>query len=135
MGSYLKATNFEQEEESFSYAVQLASSTVFSMALQTAVELGIFDVIAKAGEGAKLSAKDIAAQIGCENPEAAAMLDRVLKLLSSHSVLCCSVADESNSHRLYSMGSVSRFFALDADGVSLGPLLILLQDKVFLESW
>ena len=79
------------------------------MALQTAVELGIFDVIAKAGEGAKLSAKDIAAQIGCENPEAAAMLDRVLKLLASHSVLCCSVAD----------------------GVSLGPLLIMLQDKVF----
>ena len=105
------------------------------MALQTAVELGIFDVIAKAGEGAKLSAKDIAAQIGCENPEAAAMLDRVLKLLASHSVLCCSVADESNFQRLYSMAPVSRFFALDADGVSLGPLLIMLQDKVFQESW
>lgn len=63
------------EEESFTYAMQLVNSNVLSMAMYSAIELGIFDIIAKAGEAAKLSAKDIAAQLPCKNSEAATMLD------------------------------------------------------------
>jgi len=65
----------EMEEESFTYAMQLVNSNVLSMAMYSAIELGIFDIIAKAGEAAKLSAKDIAAQLPCKNSEAATMLD------------------------------------------------------------
>jgi caffeic acid 3-O-methyltransferase len=33
------------------------------------------------------------------------------------------------------MTPVAKFFAPNSDGVSLGPLLSLTQDKVFLASW
>ncbi|XP_048335508.2 cathecol O-methyltransferase 1 [Ziziphus jujuba] len=134
----------EEEEESFSYALQLVSSSALSMSLKCAVELGIFDIISKEGEGAKLSPTEIAAHLGTNNPDAPTMLDSILRLLACHSVLNCSVvADDNNNNingslqlqRLYSLGPVSKFFVTNKDGVSLGPLVSLMQDKVFLASW
>ncbi|XP_054799601.1 cathecol O-methyltransferase 1-like [Prosopis cineraria] len=117
--------------------MQLATSTVISMALKTAVELGIFDFIHRAGPCAEISAAEIASELSCKNPEA---LDRLLHLLVSHSVLCCSViVDETGGsrcfRRLYSLSPVAKFFVRNADGASLGPFVELVQDKVFLDSW
>ncbi|KAK0582607.1 hypothetical protein LWI29_027593 [Acer saccharum] len=102
------------------------------MTLQATIELGVFDIISKAGPDAKLSASEIAARMPTHNKDAPQMLDRMLWLLATHSVVDCSVVDLD---RLYSLNSVSGFFATDQDGVSLGPLMALLQDKVFLDSW
>ncbi|KAM1612268.1 hypothetical protein ACFX1Z_000954 [Malus domestica] len=130
-----------EEEENFCYAMQLVFSSVLSMSMQSAIELGIFDIIAKAGPGAKLSSSEIAAHIGSgtKNSEAPMMLDRILRLLASHSILSCSAVaneeDGSDSQRLYSLGPVSNYFVTNEDGVSLGPLMALIQDKVFLDSW
>ncbi|KAK7285721.1 hypothetical protein RJT34_20500 [Clitoria ternatea] len=128
-----------EDEESFSYAVQLANSVVLSMTLQTATELGVFDVLQKAGKDAKLSAKDIASQISCNNPHAPSMLDRLLALLSSHRILNCSVIPDHQNlgsfHRLYTLTPVATFFAPNSHGVSLGPLMTLIQDQIFLASW
>ncbi|XP_062000393.1 caffeic acid 3-O-methyltransferase-like [Rosa rugosa] len=133
-----------KEEESFCYAMQLVTSTALSMSTQLAVELGVFDIIAKAGAGAGLSSSQIAAQIGTENPDAPMMLDRILTLLASHSVLNCTVVnanDDDHSdgpifQRVYSLASVSKYFVKsDEDGVSLGAMMALIQDKVFLDSW
>ncbi|XP_004306609.1 PREDICTED: caffeic acid 3-O-methyltransferase-like [Fragaria vesca subsp. vesca] len=107
----------KEEEESFCYAMQLVTSTVLSMSMQSAVELGVFDIIAKAGVGPGLSSPEIAAQIGTKNPEAPVMLDRILRLLASHSVLNCTVVnandddhgDGPNFLRVYSLAPVSRF--------------------------
>ncbi|XP_054780943.1 cathecol O-methyltransferase 1-like isoform X2 [Prosopis cineraria] len=128
------------EEESFSYAMQLATSTAISMAMQTAVELGIFDVIHRVGHDARMSAAEIATELSCKNSEAPSALDRLLWLLASHSVLTCSVvADEDQGQRcfrrLYGLSPVAKFFARNAEGVSLGPFIALIQDKVFIESW
>ena len=131
----------KEEEENFAYAMQLALSSVLSMSLQSAFELGVFDIIAKAGEGARLSPAEITAQMPANNPEAPTMLDRILRVLASHSILRCSVVgengdkDESNFQRLYSLNPVSKYFATNEDGVSLGPFLALIQDKIFLDSW
>ncbi|KAJ4835553.1 hypothetical protein Tsubulata_028956 [Turnera subulata] len=126
-----------QENKNFSYAIQLALGSVLPMAMKTAFELGIFEIIAKAGAAARLSVMDIAAKLPTNNPDAPNMLDRILRLLVSHSVLACSHATDSQGiqTRLYSLLPVAEFFVADADGVSLGPLLTLLQDKVYLESW
>lgn len=83
-----------EEEKSFTYAMQLVNSSVLSMAMHSAIELGIFDIIAKAGEGAKLSAKDIAAKLPCKNSEGATMLDRILRLLVCHSIIDCTVVPD-----------------------------------------
>ena len=128
-----------QDEESFLRAMQLASSVVLSMALQSATELGVFEVLKEAGEGAKLSAKEIASKISCSNPKAASMLDRLLALLSSHSILHSSLISDHRLpptfNRLYTITPVAAFFVPNSDGVSLGPVMALCQDKIFLQSW
>ncbi|GAU45479.1 hypothetical protein TSUD_190980 [Trifolium subterraneum] len=128
-----------EDEESFSYAIHLANSIVLPMALQSAAELGIFDVLQKAGKGAQLSAEEISARLSCNNPDAPKMLDRILALLASHDVLKCLVFQDQQKlgsfHRLYSMAPVAKFFAPNSDGVSLGPLLSFVQDKVLFASW
>ncbi|KAK9022037.1 hypothetical protein V6N11_002334 [Hibiscus sabdariffa] len=126
----------EHDEESFSYAAQIVNSCVLPMSMHAAIQLDIFEIMAKAGPDAKLSPKEIAAQLATTNPEAPSMLDRILRLLASHSIVGCSMADdEGNPQRLYALTPVSRFFVRNEDGVSLAPLMNLIQDKVFLDSW
>ncbi|KAK7268944.1 hypothetical protein RIF29_21654 [Crotalaria pallida] len=123
-----KSQEIENEEEvAYAYAMQLCTSTVLSMSLQSATELGVFDILQKAGPGAMLSAEEIASQLSCKNKEAPSMLDRVLGLLASHSILLCTV---HQNKRLYSMTPVAKYFAPDFDGFSLGPFLALIQDNV-----
>jgi len=128
-----------EEEESFSYAMQLVSLNVLSMAMYTVTELGIFDIIAKEGSGAKLSAEEIAAQLPCKNSEAATMIDRILRLLACNAVFDCTVvADEDASppqlKRLYAINTVSKYFTSFHGAGSLGPHIILVNDKTFLDS-
>jgi caffeic acid 3-O-methyltransferase len=128
-----------QDEESFAYAIQLSNSVVLSMALQSATELGVFEILQKAGTDVQLSADDIASRLSCTNPDAPKMLDRILALLASHSVINCSVLPDQHNlgsfHRFYTMAPVAKFFAPNSDGVSLGPLIALHHDKIFLDSW
>ncbi|TXG49590.1 hypothetical protein EZV62_025465 [Acer yangbiense] len=129
----IKEDEDEVEDGTYSYAMQLSMSIVLPMALHTATELGVFEIIAKAGPGANLSASEIAVKLPTTNPAgAAAMLDRILRLLVSHCVLGCSVV---GGQRLYSLAPVSKYFVTNQDGVSLCPLVSLSQDKVFIKSW
>ncbi|RDX64895.1 hypothetical protein CR513_56490, partial [Mucuna pruriens] len=120
-----------EDEENFSKAAQLVSSVVVSMAMQSAWELGVFDVLVKGG---KVSAKEIASQLSCNNPDAASMLDRLLALLSSHSILNCSVIPDDQNlgsfHKLYTITPVSTFFTRHSDRGSLGPLMSQLKDAI-----
>ena len=130
--------NDQREEKSFSCAMQLSTSIVLPMVLHSAIKLGVFDILTKAGPGAKLSPSQIVAQMPTKNPDAAMMLDRILKLLVSHSVLGCTVVaneDFGSFQRLYSLTPVSEYFETNEDGVSLGPFMALAQDQVFIKSW
>ncbi|KAK2649938.1 hypothetical protein Ddye_017427 [Dipteronia dyeriana] len=124
----------EEEEEYYSYASQLAMSVVLPMAMKTAIELQVFDIIAKAGPCAKLSALEITTQIPTRNPNAPTMLDRILRLLFSYRVLDCSVSD---GKRMYGLSPVSKYFVSNDkdDGVSLSPYLVLPLQTEFLECW
>ncbi|XP_038902989.1 caffeic acid 3-O-methyltransferase-like [Benincasa hispida] len=125
------------QEQHYAYAMELATLSVVPMTLQAAFELGVFEILAKAGNGAELSPAEIAAEITTTNPEAVTMIDRMLRLLASHSVVGCSLAfdEDGNVQRLYSLTPVSKYYVRNEDGVSLGPFLSLLQDKVLLHSW
>lgn len=127
----------KDEEESFSYAMQVATSLTLPMALNSIIELGVFEVLQKAGKGAQLSAHDIVSHLPhINNSEAAKILDRILALLASHSVLHCSIITHLNSfQRHYSMTRVAKFFAPNSDGVSLGPFIALVNHKSLLSSW
>ncbi|KAH9728022.1 Flavone 3'-O-methyltransferase 1 [Citrus sinensis] len=132
------ASTADQEEETnnFSYAMELASAIVLPAAMQTVVELDVFEIISKAGPGAKLSVSEIVDQIPLKdnNPEAAAMmLDRVLRLLVSYNALHCSFVD---GQRLYSLAPVSKYFVRNnQNGASLRPYMALSLDKVLMDGW
>uniref|UniRef100_UPI003D30D82D PaOMT9 n=1 Tax=Phellodendron amurense TaxID=68554 RepID=UPI003D30D82D len=123
----------QEEEETYSYAMQLASAIVFPAVLQAVIELDVFEIINKAGPGAKLSASEIVAQFPTKNPEAAAtMLDRVLRLLVSYNVLYCSLVA---GVRLYSLAPVSKYYVRNQNGVSLRPFMNFHLDKALMPCW
>ncbi|GLU19307.1 hypothetical protein SLE2022_355660 [Rubroshorea leprosula] len=127
----------DKDQEHSSYAMQLVNLSVLPMALHAAIQLDIFQIIAEAGADAKLSPQEIASQLATCNPDAPMMLDRILRLLATHSVVTCSVDFDNHGdpQRRYGLAPVSKYFIRNGDGVSLGPLLMLIQDKVFLDSW
>ncbi|GAB4861492.1 Cathecol O-methyltransferase 1 [Ancistrocladus abbreviatus] len=123
------------EEENITHAAEIADSMAFPMVMHAAIQLDLLEIIAKAGR--RLSAEEIAAQLPTNNPDTPAMLDRMLRLLATYSVVTCSVVTtmDGRSKRLYGLAPVAKYFVRDEDGVSFGPLMELHLDKVFLESW
>ncbi|KAG8381603.1 hypothetical protein BUALT_Bualt06G0138700 [Buddleja alternifolia] len=124
-------------EEACLFAMQLASASVLPMVLKSAIELDLLELIKKAGAGAFVSPAELAAQLPTTNPEAHVMLDRILRLLASYSVLNCSLKTlpDGGVERLYGLAPVCKFLTKNDDGVSMAPLLLMNQDKVLMESW
>ncbi|XP_040365850.1 caffeic acid 3-O-methyltransferase isoform X1 [Rosa chinensis] len=122
------------------HAMQLVSASLVPMVLKAAIELGVLDIIHRAGPGALLSPSQIASQLPSQNnPGASLVLDRMLRLLSAHSVLTCSVSAHQVDHvevlRLYGLAPVAKYFIRDQDGASLATLLNYCNDKVNTNSW
>ncbi|KAF7133514.1 hypothetical protein RHSIM_Rhsim09G0210100 [Rhododendron simsii] len=126
-----------EEEEACLFAMQLASASVLPMVLKSAVELDLLETMAKAGPGAFLSPTQLAAQLPTQNPDAAVMLDRILRLLTTYSVLNCTLKTlpDGSVERLYALAPVCKYLTRNDDGVSIAPLLLMNQDKVLMESW
>ncbi|BAT98184.1 hypothetical protein VIGAN_09182000 [Vigna angularis var. angularis] len=133
----MQLKHVEEEQDGLLFALNMVSSMAFPLSVKTANELGIFDIMAKAGEGAKLSAEEITEKVGIKNPQAPTMVDRILRLLASHSMLssCFGEEGQNSGKRLYSLTYASKYFVSDADGVSFGASLNLILGKVFLDSW
>ncbi|XP_027098160.1 cathecol O-methyltransferase 1-like [Coffea arabica] len=137
----------EEKQNHFSYAMLLVSSASLTMVLYNAVKLNLFGIIAKAGPGAKLSPSEIASQLPVtNNPDAASMLDRMLRLLSSYSLFTCDVVKvavdgggggetDVGYERVYGLSPVAEYFVPDEEGNSVAPLVELLQNKVLIDSW
>ncbi|EEF47074.1 o-methyltransferase, putative [Ricinus communis] len=118
----------EEHDENFGYALQLALGSALPMSLHTAIELGVFEIIAKAGPESKLSASEITAEIpDVQNPDAALMLDRILRLLARHNVLGCSL---NGLERIYSLTPVSEYFVPNQDGIHLFVDLLTSRGKI-----
>ena len=80
---------------------------------------------------------EIVAQLPAKNPDAGAMLDRMLRVLAGYKVLSCSnrIIPNGQVERLYGLAPVSQFFTKSEDGASLAALSLLFQDKVLMEPW
>nr|DAD41941.1 TPA_asm: hypothetical protein HUJ06_016264 [Nelumbo nucifera] len=135
MATNIQFSSFE--ENCMLVAMQLATAVVFPMALKVATELDVFEIISRAGPDAYLSASEIAFHLRTENPDAATMLDRVLSLLTSYSVLKCSLVKRDNDQveRRYGLAPVCKFLTCNPNGISLVPLLLINHDKLILDSW
>ncbi|KAK4429672.1 Caffeic acid 3-O-methyltransferase [Sesamum alatum] len=122
--SYINDYNPGEDDEAGVLAFAACVSHVFPMALDAAIQLDLFEIIARAGGGAQLSPSDIMSQLPASNDGAAAVLDSLLRLLTTHSLLTCSVSrvESGGIERRYGVASAGKFFVGDENGVSLAPL-------------
>ncbi|KAJ4950563.1 hypothetical protein NE237_027395 [Protea cynaroides] len=126
-----------EEEESQLLAMQMTTASVLPMVLKAALELHVFDIIAEAGAGAGtgacLSTQDLASRLPTQNPDAPRLLDCMLRLLVSHSLLTCTVL--SHDHRLYGLAPASKLFLRNKDRASLAPFQHIIQHQAIINSW
>jgi len=118
-------------------AVRLANAAAFPMVLKAALELGVFDTLY--ATSTFLSPSEIASQIPTipRNPEAPALLDRMLRLLASYSMVKCGSVPAGKGERVYKAEPICRFFLKNniQDIGSLASQVIVNFDSVFLNTW
>ncbi|KAL9255021.1 Cathecol O-methyltransferase 1-like protein [Drosera capensis] len=124
----------KKDKENMDYALQLIASLGLPMVIRTALKLNIFDIIASNG---KMSATEITTYLSTQNNQAEAIIERMLRLLVSYSILACSMVahGEGIDQKVYGLTSVGMYFAKQEDGFSLGPFTLLLVDEVVTQSW
>ncbi|EOA34652.1 hypothetical protein CARUB_v10022215mg [Capsella rubella] len=140
-------TKEEQELDEKTVSLQaesIVNTVAFPMVLKAALELGVIDTIAAARKGTWLSPSEIAASLPTKptNPEAPTLLDRMLRLLASHSILKCGMVENKENgqagkfERVYAAEPICKFFLKDSDGSgSLSSLFFLLHSQVIFKTW
>lgn len=80
------------ESEACFTALILCFKQVFTAVLNAAIEINLFDIIAKEEQihGAFMSASEIASKMPTQHSELPNRLERILHLLASHSLLTCA---------------------------------------------
>ncbi|KAG7590387.1 S-adenosyl-L-methionine-dependent methyltransferase [Arabidopsis suecica] len=142
MGHLIPQTGDEETELGLA-AVRLANCAAFPMVFKAAIELGVIDTLYLAaradvtGSGSFLTPSEIATRLPTKpsNPEAPALLDRILRLLASYSMVKCQVIE---GKRVYKAEPICRYFLKDNVDEELGTLasqLIVTLDSVFLNTW
>ncbi|CAK9872211.1 unnamed protein product, partial [Sphagnum jensenii] len=131
-------------------ALDLTLYSVVSGTLKAAIELGVFEILAKAGASASqksLTAKEIADQLVRPTANGTAVnsgyLQRFLRLLASVNIVSESVAvvaaaepgnfTSYNTHhqRSYALTPIGKYFVRGEDGSSLAPMILMGEDWVF----
>ncbi|XP_021621574.1 caffeic acid 3-O-methyltransferase [Manihot esculenta] len=125
------------EEEDGLFAMQLATVSVVPMVLRTAMELNLLEMIAEKGEGGQSSAFELASRLSTKNPDAPNIVDRMLRLLASYSILTCSTVTDNQGHaqNLYGLAPICKYYTRDKDGVSLVPYVTTFLTRPFIDSW
>jgi len=125
-------------------AESIVNTVAFPMVFKAALELGVIDTINDAGNDVWLSPSEITANLPTKpiNPDAPVLLDRMLRLLVSHSILKCRVTEieengrTGNTQRVYAAEPVCKYFLKDRDGSgSLASLFIMYHDQVIFKTW
>ncbi|KAF2288167.1 hypothetical protein GH714_004771 [Hevea brasiliensis] len=124
-------------EEDGLFALQLATISIVPMVLRTVMELDLLEMMAEEGEGALFSASELASRLPTKNPDAPIIIDRMLRLLASYSILNCSTVTDKRGHaqKLYGLGSVCKYFTRDQDGVSFAPFFLSILSKPSVDCW
>eukprot|EP00249_Psilotum_nudum_P029177 c39577_g1_i1 orf=291-1427(+) len=125
------------EDPAWLATMEVASLCCVPMALKAAINLDVFDILSRAGMGSQLSAGEIVAELLLSNPNAALSLDRVLRVLACHSILSSSAVPINSGIvvRKYGLNWKSKYLVKNKEGFSLAPIVLMNQDKVFMDAW
>ncbi|KAF5183615.1 Bergaptol o-methyltransferase [Thalictrum thalictroides] len=137
MDSIANHQKLANEEENYLLVMELVQAPILPMVIRVAVELGVFDTIAKHGSGSQMSSKSIVFHLPTQNPNAANLLDRILRLLCSYNILTSSMVTRNDGHveRLYGLAPLCKFFLKDEDGFSLYTDILMFQEKAVMDGW
>ncbi|KAL3628702.1 hypothetical protein CASFOL_027748 [Castilleja foliolosa] len=119
----MEQVKMSPDNEAGVLALAACTSHIFPKALKAAIELDIFEIVARA-HGDDLSPSDIASQLPTSNIErTVVVLDSLLRLLVTHSLLTCATRKLENGsiERRYGLAPAGRFFVGDENGASLAP--------------
>lgn len=112
----MEGTSPNEEKSVSKYAMQLPTATVLPKVLKAAIDLGVLQIIGKAGPGALLSTSQIASQLPTQRDAthlvSSLLLDSMLRILASHSIFSCSIIHDKYGHilRLYGLTPISKYF-------------------------
>ncbi|XVF42585.1 hypothetical protein PTKIN_Ptkin01aG0375800 [Pterospermum kingtungense] len=127
------------EDGGWLQAMCLATVGNLPFALKVGIDLDLLEIIAKASTSNRmLSPTEIASKLPTNNPDAPSIIDRILRLLASHSILTCnlvSIGEDGHTQRLYGLSSIGKYFIQDEDGVSLAPHLDIFTEKHIIQCW
>ncbi|XP_021717716.1 caffeic acid 3-O-methyltransferase-like [Chenopodium quinoa] len=89
------------------------------------------------GPDAQLSSLEIASQLTTTNPDAAVVLDRLLRILANFTIVTFSnrVGPNGQVERVYGLGPVCQFLVKNGGGGSYSAFATLMYDKVVMNSW
>ncbi|KAI3678713.1 hypothetical protein L6452_38016 [Arctium lappa] len=124
------------EEEGLLRVMQISGGIVLPMVIKTAIELDLFEIMAKTN-GVDISSYDLVSNLPTQTPQTIDLIERILRFLASQSILTSSIATDEcgNSKKLYRMTPVSNQFVRNQDGTSYASLLLFLYDKVLVDCW
>lgn len=120
----------EEHLQAQAYIYKFMFGFVDSLALKSAVELGIADIIH--AQGQPISLRHIISSIGTPSPDSA-VLERIMRFLVRRKIFTADTQSESGE-TLYGLTPSSGWILRDAD-VSLAPLILMLNDERSLAPW
>ncbi|XP_054813612.1 isoliquiritigenin 2'-O-methyltransferase-like [Prosopis cineraria] len=129
----------EEQEDSYALLAMLqCCSQIYCAVLKASLELDLFDIIAKEG-GRHVSASEVASKLpsSSQHKDLAFRIDRLLRLLASHSLLNCSVCEkeDGDTERLYSISPVGKYFVSHGDDDSGYLTLSFICHKALMDAW
>ncbi|ESW15658.1 hypothetical protein PHAVU_007G091000 [Phaseolus vulgaris] len=109
----------QKSEDGASISAMLLSTTVvYPAVLNAAIELNLFEIIAKATtpHGSFMSSHEIASELPNQHPDLPNRLDRLLRLLASYSLLTSSTRTTQHgaTEIVYGLSQVGQYFVPDA---------------------
>ncbi|KAI3760246.1 hypothetical protein L1987_50639 [Smallanthus sonchifolius] len=125
-----------EQEEALLRVNQINEGIVLPMVIKTAIELDLFEVMAKV-PGGRFSCFDLASSLPRQTHETPVLIERILRFLATHSVLSSTIVkdEHGDSKKLYEMTAVSNYFVRNQDGTSHASSLLLIYDKVLVDCW
>ncbi|XP_073028866.1 caffeic acid 3-O-methyltransferase-like [Primulina eburnea] len=121
----------DEDDEAFVECLVACGSHILQSVLMASIQLDLFDIIGKSGDGAHVSAFEIASQLQARNVEGAVgVLDSMLRVLVTQSFLTCSTIDHASTTELrYGLAPKGKFFVSDERGVSLAQFYALASQR------
>ncbi|KAJ1424902.1 Winged helix-like DNA-binding domain superfamily [Sesbania bispinosa] len=121
-------------------AMLLSTNLVYSSVLNAAIELNLFDIIAKATPpGSFISSSQIASKMPLQHQhkDLPNRLDRMLRMLASYNILTFATRTTQNgtTERVYGLSQVGKHFVPDPNKGNMASFVSYLSQPALLQVW